>query len=91
MKAISSIKKTTKSKVYVLDITHNDFSFTADEKIEKIVGRICDGSGAGFGVRDMHFYMKNKEKAIAAFDKIKALKSRYLKTVRLMTLKEWEN
>ena len=43
-------------------------------KIEKILGRHSDGSGFGFGIRDLSFYYEREAHAIKALKKINKAK-----------------
>lgn len=50
---------------YALTISYSGMG-DADSKIEKVIGKSCDGSGFGFGARDMSFYYRSKKDMLAA-------------------------
>jgi hypothetical protein len=55
---------------YILSVEYTGFPEDGDKQIEKIVGRGCDGSGYGFGGRDMSFYFKTERGANSAENRL---------------------
>lgn len=56
---------------YRLTVEYEGFDQEFDKKIEKTIKRECDGSGFGFGGRDLGFYYKTKLSAVNARRKLK--------------------
>jgi hypothetical protein len=64
---------------YVLSVEYSGFPDEADRQIEKVVGKTCDGSGYGFGGRDMSFYFKTVKGANGAKERLLLAKKNKVK------------
>jgi len=64
--------------LYILNINYSLKKLLQDDSIDTIIekhmGKECDGSGGGFGGRDMSFYYPTERKMKNAYLKAKKLK-----------------
>ncbi len=71
---------------YVLTVTYVGFySNSKDTKFEKVVKKEMDGSGYGFGGRDISFWFRTKREMKRAQRRIYRAKSKGIKLPRYMT------
>jgi hypothetical protein len=71
---------------YQLNVEYpaNKYNEGYDDKIEKLIGFMCESSGMGFGVRDMQFDFDNENNAKKAKMKVKkALPDCFIKVTLL--------
>ena len=71
--------------VYILVITYMGMPSNAERLFECILNKPYDGSGFGFGARDISFYYYNKKSFIAARRKLYKAKSKGIKLPKFVT------
>lgn len=78
---------------YVLSLSYPADQYPAmDKKIEKLIGS-RDGSGMGFGERDMDWTFDTKQEALAAWGKLKGkgLELHFVDITKTDPSKEWDD
>ena len=66
--------------IYILNVTYvGFFSNNTDIKFEKILGKQVDGSGYGYGRRDISFWYGTKKAMLSARRKIYRAKAKGIK------------
>jgi hypothetical protein len=73
-------------KTWVLGITYSGFlSAGADSRFEKAIGKTVDGSGYGFGGRDISFYFATRKAALLARRRLYRSKEKGIKLPKYIT------
>lgn len=70
-------KSKKKEKFYYLLLSFSASNmWEIEDEIKKVLGRSSDGSGCGFGTRDLSYYYKNLNSLKAAVRKVRAMPRR---------------